>query len=468
MLVEEIRQGNPVIDIVKILAGQIKMLLERDMRDANRKEKVLKSRVSHKKLTEYANRHGARRIPFGAKLTKSQMKELSRQCKKNSVMFSAMKNKTPNADGSYDYTIIILEKDAAMFRRIQEQMLKEKLDMDKIQEELINGDPSAANEQMGEWIFERASGNKEAHPPLTFGQTMDNFSKRSEGGEEPVFVCERMNPQNYMEITSRIEKRDDREYLNTNYRLFSDGIEQKCSEFSHGKFTHMSWMDGSNDSEAGQRHWDNMKKELQEKGHFSDDLVIFSSEKEYTDYLSRMNERAAQQAADKCFFDLNKNFKERKELLTEELGKCNSSDRIDSALQETVRRQIESNVKQAGMVNEINALEGTGEAKDKTRLEDVRKELAKEQGKFMELQEQKELFQSVRLIEQVRAERERELNHDNRNKEEGMMEKNGGQSMPMKRWEEAVGKRREAAESANEGMEQVKEQSHVQANARGI
>lgn len=466
MLAEEMRQGNHVSDLVKILLGQLKMLLERDLRDASRKEKVLKSKVSHKKLAAYANKHGARRIPFSAKLTKEQMKELSKKCKKYNIPFAAMKNKTANADGSYDYSIIILEKDAAMFRHIQEQMIKEKMDIDKVQEEIINGDPSAVNEQMGEWVFERASGNMEAHPPLTFDQTMDNFSKRSERGEEAIYVCDRLNPKNHMEITSHIEKHEDREYLNTNYRLFSDGIEQKCSEFSHGKFTHMSRMDGSNESEAGEKHWQNMKKELQQKGHFSDDLVVFSSEKEYSDYLAGMDEMTAQKATDKWYFDMGKNFKERKEVLTEELGKYNSSDRIDNALKETVQKQIESNAKQAGMVNEINVLEMKGDLKEKGHLEDIRKDLLAEQDKFMELQNQKELLQSVRLIEQVKAE---SRDNSRENKEETMMEENSSrqESMPMRQWEEAVEKRKEAS-AVNEGMEQVKEQAHAKASARGM
>lgn len=471
MLAEEMHQGNPVNDLVKILLGQLKMLLERDMRDANRREKILKSRVSQKKLTEYANRHGARRIPFSAKLTKEQMKELSRQCKKNNIAFAAMRNKTMNADSSYDYSIIILEKDAAMFRKIQEQMLKDKLDIDKMQEEIVNGDPSSANKQMNEWIFDRSAGNKEAHPPLTFNQVMDNLSKRSEGGKEAVFVCERMNPRNHMEVTSSIGRRDDREYLNTNYRLFSDGIEQKCSEFAHGKFTHMSWMDGSNESDAGKKHWQNMKKELQEKGHFTDDLVMFTSEKEYTDYLTRMNEMEAQKAADKWFFEMDKNFRERKEALTEELGKCNSSDRTDNGLKEIIQRQIESNKKQADMVNKINILEET-EGHDNKKSEDIRKELSTEREYFMEQQAQKELLQSVRFIEQVKNEKIRDIEADtnSRNKEGSMMEENNGrqESMPRQRWEEAVGKRKEASESVNEGMEQSKDQVHAKADVRGL
>lgn len=470
MLAEEMHQGSPVTGLVKILLGQLRVLLERDLRDANRKEKILKSRVSYKKMTEYANRHGARRIPFSAKLTKEQMKELSKRCKQHEIAFSAMKNKSPNADGSYDYAIIIFEKDAAMFRYIQEQMIKEKLDINKVQEEIINGDPSSVNKQMNEWIFDRAAGNKEANPPLTFNQAMDNFSKRTEGGEKAVFVCERMNPQNHMEITSRVEKRDDREYLNTNYRLFADGIEQRCSEFAHGKFTHMSWMDGSNDSEAGQKHWQNMKKELQEKGHFSDDLVIFSSEKEYMDYLSGIDEMAAQKGVEKWFFELDKYFKERKEFLNGELGKCNSSDRIDSALKETVQKQIESNTKQAGMINRINILTEAKDSKTQIRLEDIRKELSAEQEKFMELQKQKELLQSVRLIEQMKEENTQSIDNSKVNKEGTTMEENSGrqESMPMKKWEEAVGKRKEASESENAGMEQFNDQVHAKANARGI
>lgn len=154
MLAEDMKQESIAADLIKAnlvksLMGQLKILLERDLQDLNRKEKILKSKVSYKKMTKYANRTGARMIPFSAKLTKEQMKELGKQCKKNYIAFAAMKNKTVNTDGSYNYSIIIFEKDAAMFRDIQEKMLKEKMDIDK-QEETGNGDPSAVNEQTGE------------------------------------------------------------------------------------------------------------------------------------------------------------------------------------------------------------------------------------------------------------------------------------------------------------------------------
>lgn len=77
---------------------------------------------------------------------------------------------------------------------------------------------------------------------------------------------------------------DGRLFTNTEYRVFHEGVEQRCSEFKHGKFTHYSRKNGENSSAYGDDHWKNMKDEMKEKGGFTNDTLIFSSKEDYLDY----------------------------------------------------------------------------------------------------------------------------------------------------------------------------------------
>ena len=88
-----------------------------------------------------------------------------------------------------------------------------------------------------------------------------------------------------MEVSTSLETHKDRQYVNTEFKVFKDNQEQKCSVFPHGKFTHYSRADGTNSSQQGNEHWDKMKKEMKEKGGFSDNVVVFSDEENYKKFV---------------------------------------------------------------------------------------------------------------------------------------------------------------------------------------
>lgn len=118
---------------------------------------------------------------------------------------------------------------------------------------------------------------------MDFEMAVDNAINRNDDGE-PYYMCSKNNPENYMEVNSMEEVYEDREFINTEFKVYNNGIEQKCDEFSHGKFTHYSRKDGENSSIAGEEHWQNIKSEMKEKGGFDNEIVIFKDKDSYQSY----------------------------------------------------------------------------------------------------------------------------------------------------------------------------------------
>lgn len=126
--------------------------------------------------------------------------------------------------------------------------------------------------------------------PITYEEAVKKLTARKEI-KEPVIACDRDSPENYMEVTAKQEKEEDRTYINTEFKVFRNGEEQRCEEFSHGKFTHYSDRNANNSSEAGEQHWENMKKEMKEKGGLSDNLLLFPSREDYQKFLEEADRK---------------------------------------------------------------------------------------------------------------------------------------------------------------------------------
>lgn len=110
------------------------------------------------------------------------------------------------------------------------------------------------------------------------------------------YICDRTKPENYIQVSSKKEiSGDGNPYVNTEYKVYNNGLQQKSQEFKHGKFTHYTDSQGKSTSQYGQAHWENMKKEIKEKGGFSDDVLIFASKERYEEYkreFSKIKEEA--------------------------------------------------------------------------------------------------------------------------------------------------------------------------------
>ena len=118
-----------------------------------------------------------------------------------------------------------------------------------------------------------------------FTDIVDNINDLDFSDNQRYIICDYNNPKNHMEVSTSLGTHNDRQYVNTEFKVFKDNQEQKCSVFPHGKFTHYSRADGTNSSQQGNEYWDKMKKEMKEKGGFSDNVVVFSNEENYKKFV---------------------------------------------------------------------------------------------------------------------------------------------------------------------------------------
>ena len=127
---------------------------------------------------------------------------------------------------------------------------------------------------------------------MTFEDTLTKINELDFSDNKTYYACDCNNPKNYMEITSSLETHEDRQFVNTEFKVFNNGEQQKCDVFPHGKFTHFSKADGSNSTNYGADHWDEMKKQMKEKGGFNDDMLLFS---DFQSYQNFVNTKATEQ-----------------------------------------------------------------------------------------------------------------------------------------------------------------------------
>lgn len=156
-----------------------------------------------------------------------------------------------------------------------DELMKEKENMEKKEFDDFN----AKNND----VIYQSSVDNPKWEEMSFDKAINNVTERKYA-QAPCYICERTNPNNYMEVTSIAQEHNGREFTNTEFKVFNNGVEQRCDEFSHGKFSHYSRKDGENSSSYGDEHWQNMKAEMKEKGGFSDDMLIFSSKEDYLKY----------------------------------------------------------------------------------------------------------------------------------------------------------------------------------------
>lgn len=129
-----------------------------------------------------------------------------------------------------------------------------------------------------------------------FDDAVDELSIWRENAE-PVWICERNQPDNYIRVSwekhETITKNgESKEYLASEFEVYYQGKKQTCEEFEHGKFSHYSQKNGNQSSEKGEEHWSNLKDEMKKKGGFSDEVLIFSSEKQYLNYKKQCLENS--------------------------------------------------------------------------------------------------------------------------------------------------------------------------------
>lgn len=249
-----------------------------------------------KKLTELAKKEG---------LTEQQV-ELYKELNKKIEILSKERD---------DYTIIVREKDLSLIKESTDRMNEDiKLnDIDKEIEELENKEDrtpaeeavlenlkkekedvlkssiSDFNKESADIIFNDVCNNMQSRS-LSFDRALNRFTDRDFSSEQATYVCERTNPNSYIEMKSSLAEYKGYEYTKTDYEVYNNGIRQIADERlrKDGKFSDERFESrGYNGRGVG--FWENLKNDIKEKGNFTDDVVIFSNKEEFDKYRELYN-----------------------------------------------------------------------------------------------------------------------------------------------------------------------------------
>ena len=319
------------------------------------KNRSLKAAVNYRKLVKYTGKTNSSLMAADCKFTKDQMKEFAKLARRFRMPFSVIRKRDPDANGAFEYQLFYRDRDVEILKVIQAEMMKNKLLRDKQTEALIS-DHKSFNATVNEKLLEDIKdGKTDGIASFSFEEILDRLSANTEEHtlEKPLIICDRMMPVDHIEVTAEIAEHEGHKYLQTRFDLKVNGESQRCNEFEHGQFLHYSGIDGENESDAGREHWAHMKSELKEKGGFSDDVLIFSEKEQYEQYVTHMKERAE---AAELRAQTEESFAQRKQRLTQELGKLNTKDNTDAAMQSVIQNEIRVNQQLARTANRSREL----------------------------------------------------------------------------------------------------------------
>lgn len=176
---------------------------------------------------------------------------------------------------------------------------EERRDYEELKEEeqeLIRDGFDEFNDRNNDIIVSSAEGNPRWEE-MSFESAVARTTDRGYA-TEPCYICDRTNPDNYIEVSSKEEiyvddKGTMRPYVNTEYKVYNNGVQQNSDTFNHGKFTHHTNYGNENTSEKGKENWKALKEEMKEKGGFSDDVVLFANKERYQEYMRDVKETKA-------------------------------------------------------------------------------------------------------------------------------------------------------------------------------
>ncbi|MEG2813149.1 MAG: hypothetical protein RSA79_00975, partial [Oscillospiraceae bacterium] len=257
--------------------------------------------ISAKKLQMMSNQHNDKiYCPNVKNMSDASYVKLCEKMKNRGVLFTAIIEKTSGTrifqildsdKNTFNEVLQELEVDrllVAKNKEIEELTAKETLtpeEQKRLDELLHEKDVILCNEVTSEnkksidEVFDNVAENKKSQA-RNFDDTVNHFTDRgfqkNEG--EPYYACDRKNPKSYMEMRESKDIFHDKEYRKTDFKVFKDGVEQKSDICKDGKF---------NDARFEGRpkyFWLNVRKEMKQKGEFSDDMVMFANKKDFEKY----------------------------------------------------------------------------------------------------------------------------------------------------------------------------------------
>ena len=106
---------------------------------------------------------------------------------------------------------------------------------------------------------------------VSFSRALNRITEKDYSKDTPRFICERTNPDRYIELYSSREAYRGEEYTKTRYIVYKDG--EKLGEYHDGRF------DGRDDN-----YWIRQRAAMKDAGGFSDDIVFFDEAVEFEHY----------------------------------------------------------------------------------------------------------------------------------------------------------------------------------------
>lgn len=271
-------------NIIKALLNLFKK--DYNQKIAKNKYDKIKLQDSISKASGYVGLHKLKESGFDltyakAEMTKEQLNSFLEHAQKRGVPVSYISNgKDENGKKTY----------LAVYRTMDEDRIMDITDQ-LIRDTKIEG----IEKTMSENIHYRKK---------DFESAIKGVDGKIINSNNPTIMCERTNPYNYIKVTGTQETYDDgRPYVASQYEVYNNGEKQKSKEFKHGEFLHNCDGEGQNSSDVGARHWENMKNEMQEKGGFTDDIIVFKNERDYEAYITAFEKDREQTEKDSTFYD---------------------------------------------------------------------------------------------------------------------------------------------------------------------
>lgn len=161
---------------------------------------------------------------------------------------------------------------------------------------------------------------------------------------KPVYILDSQNPDTYIITSTQIQKPYNKErtdYISTTCTVVNNGVEQKSKEFAHGRFTRNTDFSGNNTTEAGNKHWQNMREEIATVSGFSGKAIVFSDGEQFESYRQEMREKIKENQVEIS------NLKENKKEIVEK----NINDYNESLVEEQPQVWVKEDVVEDNSIN---------------------------------------------------------------------------------------------------------------------
>lgn len=195
---------------------------------------------------------------------------------------SIVENITERMNMEIDLSDLDREADQIGQKQILSEEDKMRLsDLARQKEDILRGEFDKFNKDNSEEILNAAlDKEKIIYAPQTynFEDALSRTCNR-DYAKNPCYICERNNPENYIEAQSeKMTNSEGRPYNDTSFKIYQNG--QMMEKIYHRRAT----LDGRQTSTHGKNIWNDIKKEIKEQSGFGDDLIVFSKKEDYMKY----------------------------------------------------------------------------------------------------------------------------------------------------------------------------------------